>query len=420
MGKKIFDNKILHIILAVIISVALWVYVTSLDGNEEEKTIHNIPITFVGEDVLEERGLMIVGNTPTATIKVSAAPNIVVKLNNENLSLRVNVSQITEASEYTLAYTVHLPTGISQSDVNIINGSTGNVSFTVARFSSRQVDVYCAFEGTVAPGFLAGEESEAILADKTITISGESNLVNQVDHALVTVRGENVSDTISGEFPLQLIGVDGAELYGLNVECSADSVFVTYPVLETAEIDLDVKFVTGGGVSEDTIRYTLSTDRIVVAGTKDAIAGIADGSITLATINLSTVMDGDELTYTIPLADELRNISGITEVTITLDLPDDLASSTFDVTEFSHIYLAEGWNAEFLTEQLSIEIRGKESLLTELTADSIRVVADLSHISLAPGQYNVPVKIYIDSTGTSEEIGVMGTEYRVVVQITEA
>ena len=46
MGKKILDSKILYILISVILSVSLWFYVISLDGNEDEKTIRNIPITF--------------------------------------------------------------------------------------------------------------------------------------------------------------------------------------------------------------------------------------------------------------------------------------------------------------------------------------------------------------------------------------
>jgi YbbR domain-containing protein len=70
MGKKILDSKILYILISVILSVSLWFYVISLDGNEDEKTIRNIPITFAGEDILAERNLMITSSVPTATVTV--------------------------------------------------------------------------------------------------------------------------------------------------------------------------------------------------------------------------------------------------------------------------------------------------------------------------------------------------------------
>ena len=418
MGKKILDSKVLYIFLSIIIAVALWFYVTSLDGNLSEKPIRNIPVTFVGEDILEERGLMITSSTPTVNVTVKATPLVLYKLTENSLRVTVDVSQITEASEYRLAYTVSLPSGVSQSDVEFVSGQTGNVSFTVSRFISREKEIRGKFVGTVAEGYLAGEEDEFIFAPKTITVSGQASMVNQVDHVLVTIDGTDLTDTINGNYTYQLIGVSGEPLTDLDVVCSEETIYVTYPIWATAEIGLDVKFVAGGGVSVDDITYTMTADHITVAGTKDAVESITSGSITLATINLAAVNDGEELTYTIPLADELTNISGITEVTVTLDLPDDLVTKTIDVTEISCIKVPDGWTAKVITQILSVTVRGREYLMDELTADYLRAVADLKDINAAAGQYTVPVKIYLDSIGSVDEIGIMG-DYKVVVSLSE-
>lgn len=419
MGKKILDSKLLYIFLSVFLAIILWFYVTSLDGNQKSMPIRNIPITFVGEDILEERGLMIVSTPPTANVEVRATPSVLAKLNDENITLTVNVSQITEASEYRLAYTANLPAGVSQSDVEFVSGHTGNVTFTVARFISREVEIRGEFTGTVADGYLPGDEDEFIFAPKTIVVSGQANQVNQVDHVLVTVGGDKLTDTINGNYSYQLIGVSGEPLTGLDVTCSEESIYVTYPIWATKEIELTVKFLTGGGVSEKHIDYTMSADRITVAGTKDAIAAITDGTINLATINLATVNDGDKLTYQIPLADELTNISGITEVTITLDLPDNLARRTIPVSNINFINVPVGFSPTLITKVLSVELRGIESMLLNLSEENIGVVADLSEINPAAGQYTVPVKIYLNSVGTAEQLGVLGTDYKVVISLVQ-
>ena len=150
MGKKILDRKILNSVLSVIIAIVVWFYVTSLDGNLSTKTIENVPISLTGVDILEERSLMITSTVPTATVEVRAVPTVLYKLTKESIRLTVNVSQITEASEYTLAYTASLPAGVSQSDVEFISGQTGNVTFTVTKFISREVEVRGEFVGTVA------------------------------------------------------------------------------------------------------------------------------------------------------------------------------------------------------------------------------------------------------------------------------
>ena len=132
MGKKILDSKALYIFLSIVLAIAIWFYVTSQDGNQSTKTIRNIPVTFSGLDILEERGLMIVGATPTASVEVKATPTVLAKLDDKTLTLTVNVSQITEASHYTLAYTASLPSGVSQDKVEFISGANSSVPWQMA------------------------------------------------------------------------------------------------------------------------------------------------------------------------------------------------------------------------------------------------------------------------------------------------
>lgn len=362
---------------------------------------------------------MITSSVPTASVRVKAKPSVLWKLTDSSIRLTVNVSQITEASEYTLAYTAVLPSGVSQNDVQFVSGQSGNVTFTVSRFVSREVEIRGKFIGTVAEGYLAGDEDEFIFAPKKITISGQSNLVNQVDHVLVSVGGENHSKDISGSYSYQLIGVSGEPLTDLDVECSEETIYVTYPIYSTATIMLDVSFVTGGGVSSDDIVYTLSSNHIMVAGTKEAVAAVAGQSITLATINLGDIREDTVLTYTIPLADELINLSGVTDVTVTIDLPADLITRTIPVTEFSFLEVPEGWTAAAITQVLAVEVRGSAALVNALTPESVRVVADLKDIPQVAGQYTVPAKVFLNSVGSANDIGIMGTEFKLTVTLTE-
>ena len=60
-------NKIWHIALSVVIAFALWVYVITTVSPESEDTFYDIPVTYQN-DSLDERGLMIVSDTPTVTL----------------------------------------------------------------------------------------------------------------------------------------------------------------------------------------------------------------------------------------------------------------------------------------------------------------------------------------------------------------
>lgn len=421
MGKKILDSKALYVVLSIAIAVVMWFYVTSMDGNQASKPIRNITITFSGEEQLESNGLMIAGDAPTANITVKAKPAVLAQLTDKTVELVVDVAAIERAGDYTLAYTVKLPGNISASQVQIINEGTGNVSFTVAEYRQREIELRGKFEGTTAEGYLAGDQEDFVFSPNKITISGQAELVNQVSYAEVVVTGENLSENVRGDFPYRFIGASGDVIDNLDVDCSVATVHTTFPILATADIPLEVELVEGGGVSLDQVKCTLSQESLTVAGSKTAVEAIqSEGSIVLGTVDLGTVHDGDVITFDIALTDELTNISGVTQVTATLDLDDSLKSKTVEVTNIDCISPPDGWAAKALTQMVEVEVRGSQKLLDAVTPDKIRVVADLKDINQAAGQYTVTANVYLDSVGTRDQIDVVGRDYKIVVSLYRA
>lgn len=421
MGKKILDSKALYVVLSIAIAVVMWFYVTSMDGNQASKPIRNITITFSGEEQLESNGLMIAGDAPSANITVKAKPAVLAQLTDKTVELVVDVATIERAGDYTLAYTVKLPSNISASQVQIINEGTGNVSFTVAEYRQREIELRGKFEGTTAEGYLAGDQEDFVFSPNKITISGQAELVNQVSYAEVVVTGENLSENVRGDFPYRFIGASGDVIENLDVECSVATVHTTFPILATADIPLKVELVAGGGVSLDQVTCTLSQESLTVAGSKTAVEAIqSEGSIVLGTIDLGTVHDGDVITFDIAITDELTNISGVTQVTATLDLDDSLKSKTVEVTNIDCISPPDGWAAKALTQMVEVEVRGSQELLDAVTPDKIRVVADLKDINQAAGQYTVTANVYLDSVGTRDQIDVVGRDYKIVVSLYRA
>lgn len=418
MGKKILDSKILYIFLSVLIAIALWFYVTSLDGNEDSKLITNIPVTFVGEETLEQRGLMIVGDPPRVSVRVSAAPMVLARLDNQSLQVTMDVSQITEASQYTLAYTVALPAGVNSSQVQFLSGQTGNVTFTVARYTSRQIEIQGQFVGTAAEGYLPGSSDDFVFSPTTLTVSGQADLVNQIAYVRVTVDGEDLTESINGDYPYEFIGIDGEPLEDLDVEVDSETIHVSFPIYAMAEIPLQVTLVAGGGASSSNASYELSEDTILVAGSSQAVAAIQEeGGLTIAAIDLATVRDGDQLKLSIPLADELTNISGFTEVTVTIHIDNGLETRTIETSNIDYINCPSGWRARVLTQVLNVEIRGTPELVESVIEENVIVSVDLSTIHEAAGQYSVAATVYLNSVGTVDQIGVMNNGYEVVVEL---
>ena len=426
MGKKILDSKILYVVLSILLSLAAWLFVTSRDENRENRPFTNLPVNFSGAEMLEDRELMIVNPNVTASIRVRATPLILATLNETPPKLNASVSNINMEGRHTVNYTVELPSGVSQNDVEITYGTGGSaVIVEVARALSRKVRIEGEFKGSVAEGYLAGDKDDFRFDPAEITVSGRADLVNQVSHAKVTITRENLTESVSESLPFQLIGASGDPLEGLDVTCDVDAIYTVFPIKATAEIPLTIKVIEGGGLKERDVSINKSVDSIVVAGSREAVdALVGQGDIILTTIDLAelddeTVENGSERTIAIPLDDRLENVSGITEVKVTLKVNKRVETRTFEVTSrISTINAPEGWTPAVVTKMLPVRVRGTRALLDELTEESIRVVADLRDVSQTAGQYTVEASIYLDGPGTVTDMGVVNpNSYSIVVSL---
>ncbi|MBD5133047.1 MAG: hypothetical protein HDT38_01030 [Clostridiales bacterium] len=431
MGKKILDSKILYVILSVLISISLWLWVTSRDENKEPQSFR-LPVTFEGVDILEDRGLMIVNENITVNITVRATPMILATLNDNPPQIIANVSSISSEGTHRVVYTTRLPSGsgVSEGDVEYISGGGGTaVNVEVARSLRREgIEIRGEFQGTAAEGYLSGDKDEFLFSPGALTISGRAELVNQVAYAKVIVTGEDLTEPVGDYFPFQLIGASGDPLDpDLDISCDVDTIYTSFPIRATAEIPLEVKIVEGGGLGERDVRITPDAESIMVAGTREAVDTLVNqGAITLTTIDLAalddnTVENGGEITVPIPLDDQLENLSGISEVKVTIKVVKrGVETRVFQAVNISAVNVPEGWQSGIITQVLPVKVRGTAALLDELTEENIRVAADLKEINAAAGQHTAPAIIYLDSAGSSTDVGVVNPAgYTVVVSLSQ-
>lgn len=424
MSKKLLDSKFLYVVLSIIISVSLWYYVTTVEGVTDTDTVHNIPVVFEGEDILMENGLMITSENPSVNMKFEGTAATLVKLKQDGaITLSVDVSAITMPGTYTVAYETAY-SGVSKNSFSVVDQSPVNVTITVERYVTSQIEIKGEFTGQLAEGYMFqldnNNQPKFTFSPQTLTVSGKKSDVDRIAYALVTIGNRELSETIRGEFTYELFGWDGEPLDPgtLDIECSHDTISTTLRVLMYADIPLSVEFVDGGGASlEENVIWEMSVDSIIVAGeAADMESLLARGKLSVGTINLAEIAENETtIVRTIPLAEELTNVDGVTEVVITISIS-GLVSETLEVTEFDIQNIPEGYKATVQTKSLNVVVRGTEEELELVSAANLRVVADLTDINLAGGQYTVNAKIYFDGIGNA---GVVGTSYPLAIRLTE-
>ena len=403
-------DKWLYMGFSVLIALILWMYVGKVVNPEVDGTVRSLPVTFVGQELLEERGLMITsGAEQTVTISVKGKRDVVNQLSSETVSVTVDVSSIAQAGTYTQAYqiTPSLTGTVASSSLIITDRHPLNVEFTVAKLAVRTVPVQGSFTGSVANGYQAGEFT---FSPASVEVRGEESVVNQIDYVQVVLDKTDLSETYSGDLPYTFVSFGGETLDGTDLSVSVPLIRTTLPVVQLKEVPLTVNILPGGGATADDVTYTISPQTIMVSGTADDLEPLKE--VSLGNLDLSKVLGSDVLTFPISLAAELSNVSGVSEATVTISM-NDLSTATLEVDNIELINIPAGCNAQSVTQSRQVQIRGEKAAVAAVTQSQLRIVADLSQAVAATGTQTVPVKVYLDGRS---DVGVVG-EYNIVVSI---
>ena len=390
--KKIYNSKAFWMIVSLLASLAIWVYVTSVETDESKTTFRGVKVELVGEDILRDSKNLVVTDmdTSTVTVEVVGPRRIIGSLSSDQLVAQVDVSKLSRAAYTSQQYTIVYPDGTDTSKLSENRRTPETINFMVSAQTSKSIQVRGSFDGSLAEGYTA---EMPVFEPSTITITGSEAYLKDVEYAWVTFGKENVDSTYSVETGFTLMDANNEPCSTTGISVSTDVVTATLPLLTLKEVNLDVNIIEGAGATKANTKITIDPVSVTLAGDSSLLAGM--NKIILATIDLTDFSSTFTETYTIPIDNELKNTTGITKATVTVEIV-GLETKTFRVTNFSCINATEGYEADIITESKEITLRGTPEALAQIKDENIRAVADLTDYKESTGTYMPQVKVYVD------------------------
>lgn len=390
--KKIYNSKAFWMIVSLLASLAIWVYVTSVETDESKTTFRGVKVELVGEDILRDSKNLVVTDmdTSTVTVEVVGPRRIIGSLSSDQLVAQVDVSKLSRAAYTSQQYTIVYPDGTDTSKLSESRRTPETINFMVSAQTSKSIQVRGSFDGSLAEGYTA---EMPVFEPSTITITGSEAYLKDVEYAWVTFGKENVDSTYSVETGFTLMDANNEPCSTTGISFSTDVVTATLPLLTLKEVNLDVNIIEGAGATKANTKITIDPVSVTLAGDSALLAGM--NKIILATIDLTDFSSTFTETYTIPIDNELKNTTGVTKATVTVEIV-GLETKTFRVTNFSCINATEGYEADIITESKEITLRGTPEALAQIKDENIRAVADLTDYKESTGTYMPQVRVYVD------------------------
>lgn len=406
-------SKLVTFLLALLFAFSLWLFVVTVEQPESESTYYDIPVVFQnnGEELLKERGLMLVSERPTVTLKLKSTRTNLRNLNESNINILVNLANITTAGTHRLNYSISYPGNVPSGEVSVVSASLEQITLKVERRITKQIEVVPVYNGSVPEGMIAHKE-EAELDYEYIEVSGPESVMENITQAVIQVDLEGQTQTIAGEYAYTLCDAEGNPVDASLLTTNVEVVNLMVKIQQVKEIELRVKVISGGGATEQTSTITIDPATIRVSGPETLLADLE--YLEIGTIDLSTMVQAETKTFLIQLPEGITNETGVTAVSVSVEFP-NLRTLKLIVNDIKIVGLPEGLEAELITQQLEVTLRGLTEQIAGVRTTDLVVSVDLSNAQV--GTFTQAATITISSR--FPDVGTMGT-YSVSVIVKEA
>lgn len=407
MEKK--NRKIMQIVLAALITLALWGYMEFYDSPKAELVLKDIPVEFTNEDtILAENGLMLLsGYDTTVDLTLEGKRKVLMQIEPSEVRIVADTSGISAAGVQTLNYTYILPNGISPSDVSVKSRSIYNITVTVGTLYSKTVPIEVDVKGQAEDGYFTGDIT---IDPQTLTLRAEREDMLNVHHAKVTVNLAGATSTLIETLEYTLYDANDVPVHNDNIRASTKLIQVTVPVRTTKTVPLDVELV--GTELMKSVNVDITPKVVTLVGEGSTLDTIS--KVTLDRIYVEDLVPGlnGPFSYAIKLPAGVTTTDGTSEATVTVAI-DGTTEGVVTLDTINCEGVADGLKAE-VHDSLVVTLWGDEDEIQKVTAADIRARVDLSGIT-EEGDYLLPVVV----TATTESGVTVRGSYEVTVHVTK-
>lgn len=382
MKDKIINN-LGYKILAVLLSLILWLIVININDPVTDKNFSGIPVDITNAEAINAEGKVyeVLEGTETVTVTISAKRSVIDALSKDD------IHAVADMKELTFMNTVGIKPVTTKYSDKIISLKTNPESLKVKIENMKKVQLVITplAVGEPAEGYVLGNMSTE---ETLVRLTGPESAISEIKKVLAVVDVNGMSSDISTKVELKLYDEEERLIENPSIVKNIDSVRVNVPVLTTKEVP--VVYETSGtpadgymltGVVESTVQ------NVLIAGSKKTVEGIKQIEIPPTLLDVTgkssdmvTVIDiRKHLPENVVLGD--AGFDGKISVTTKIEKK---ITKTFDIAKDKIV--VENLPSEFEYEMgdpeipLSVQITGTESAVNAIKTESLLGVVDINKL----------------------------------------
>lgn len=282
MKQRLLNNFDLKI-LAVLLSIVVWIIVVNIDDPVKSIQFSDIPIQFTNESVLTEQNEVyeVVDGVQNVDVVVTGRRSVIEDLSKENISVTADFQKMNEDGSIPLKVTSNK----HSNDIDGMKSLFENVEVTIESVKKIQKVIRIDTIGKPADGYIIGDCS---LNLNQVNIEGPQSVVESIATAKVQVDVSNASENMSISAPISLYTASGEMVDTSRLKLNIDSVSVNQDILykKTVSVVCSPSGTPAEGY-KTTGRTEINPSQIEIAGKKSTIDSINQITVPSSAVNIS-------------------------------------------------------------------------------------------------------------------------------------
>ena len=378
-------------ILAVILSIILWIVVVSVNDPIEKRNF-TAKVSLVNQETISEQGkyVSVADSSLSVTFRVSAHRSVMDRLSNSDFIATADLDYLDEDGIVPIQITC---SAYSQAQVKII-GATHYLEVEVGKKQSKKFMINATTKGTPADGFAV---KEATVTPNVVTVEGPGSIVKTIDHVNAVADVDGISEDVTEKVVPILYDSDNNEINTTRLTLSTTTVNVSVTMESVKTVPIEVSDPTSGqlpsGVTIDSI--TVDPDEASLVGDAENLNQISKIEIPFSVLDVSSNDESFSTTIDITsylpegvsLSDDAKSkvtvkVNYKTETEKTVDVPTD---------NLTVKNLPDGYEAAFEDSTVSIVLTGYQDDLSSISDSELTGSVDAS--GLSEGEHKVSVEL---------------------------
>ena len=413
-----FGKELKNIIIAAFVAIIAWFAISMQLFPDISSRVGDIKITASPSEYMTENNLSIAeGYEKTISARISGKRYDIGNLSGEDFTATLDLTGVTGVGEYVVNVNV-----TPKSDVNckIVDDSI-TIKIKVEKIISKTFSITDGSMTVTANDVTAAENMKIdsiTVNPATITLTGDATDIEAIKKIEIrSVFSGEVEQSISTKGQIIMYGANGNVIENPDIKTDSNNFNVDITVLKQKTLPLTVQFTNvPPNFDLSSLKYSIYPESLTISSPDDSIDGLEKFEVGIVDLSQLTTKYLQKLSLPITLPEGFKNVSGNSSAMITFENADDYTFLNFAVQR-ENIRIAnapENFDIVVLTNEITVNVTGPESEISELASKDIYATIDLMGTTLTEGIKDVTPEFTL--RGSSVKCWVTG-EYKVTLLI---